>query len=51
MALPLDSILVGNRPIDVALSPDGTKLYVANQTDQNVAVVVDLASDGRLRRG
>ncbi len=39
----IDSILVGNRPIDVALAPDGTKLYVANQTDQNV-VVVDLAT-------
>ena len=39
----LDSIQVGNRPFDVALSPDGTKLYVANLTDQNVAVV-DLAS-------
>lgn len=39
----VDSILVGNRPIDVALSPDGTKLYVANQTDRNVEVV-DLAT-------
>ncbi len=38
----VDSILVGNRPIDVALAPGGTTLYVANQTDQNVAVV-DLA--------
>ena len=35
----IDSILVGDRPIDVALSPDGTKLYVANQTDRNVEVV------------
>jgi len=35
----VDSILVGDRPIDVALSPDGTKLYVANQTDRNVEVV------------
>ncbi len=39
----IDSVLVGNRPIDVALSPDGTTLYVANQTDRNV-VVVDLAT-------
>ena len=39
----IDSILVGNRPIDVALAPDGTKLYVVNQTDRNV-VVVDLAT-------
>ena len=39
----LDSVLVGNRPIDVAITPNGTKLYVANQTDQNVAVV-DLAT-------
>ncbi|MCY3681434.1 MAG: dockerin type I domain-containing protein [Gemmatimonadetes bacterium] len=39
----IDSVLVGDRPIDVALSPDGTKLYVANQTDRNV-VVVDLAT-------
>lgn len=38
----VDSILVGNRPIDLALSPDGATLYVVNQTDQNV-VVVDLA--------
>ena len=37
----VDSILVGNRPIDLALSPDGATLYVVNQTDQNV-VVVDL---------
>jgi YVTN family beta-propeller protein len=39
----LDSIVVGNRPIDLALTPDGRKLYVANQTDQNV-VVIDLAT-------
>lgn len=39
----VDSILVGNRPIDLALSPDGATLYVVNQTDQNV-VVVDLAT-------
>ena len=39
----VDSILVGNRPIDLALSPDGAILYVVNQTDQNV-VVVDLAT-------
>ena len=39
----VDSILVGNRPIDLALSPNGAILYVVNQTDQNV-VVVDLAT-------
>ena len=39
----VDSILVGNRPIDLALSPNGATLYVVNQTDQNV-VVVDLAT-------
>lgn len=35
----LDSVLVGNRPIDINITPDGRKLYVANQTDQNVAVI------------
>lgn len=35
----LDSVLVGNRPIDINITPDGRKLYVANQTDQNIAVV------------
>lgn len=39
----VDSILVGDRPFDVALAPDGTKLYVANLNDRNV-VVVDLAT-------
>ena len=44
----IDSILVGNRPIDVALSPDGTTLYVANQTDRNV-VVGDATMTGTAR--
>lgn len=35
----LDSVLVGNRPIDIDITPDGRKLYVVNQTDQNVAVI------------
>ena len=35
----LDSVLVGNRPIDINITPDGRKLYVANQNDQNVAVI------------
>jgi len=35
----LDSVLVGNRPIDINITPDGRKLYVANQTDQNIAVI------------
>ncbi|MBT3606143.1 MAG: hypothetical protein HN521_23990 [Candidatus Latescibacteria bacterium] len=37
--VPLDSVLVGNRPIDINITPDGRKLYVANQTDQNIAVI------------
>jgi YVTN family beta-propeller protein len=35
----LDSVLVGNRPIDINITPDGRKLYVANQTDRNIAVI------------
>ncbi|MDA0709639.1 MAG: beta-propeller fold lactonase family protein [bacterium] len=35
----LDSVLVGNRPIDIDITPDGRKLYVVNQTDRNIAVI------------
>lgn len=35
----LDAIAVGPGPIDVAFSPDGTKLYVAHRWDDSLSIV------------
>lgn len=40
---PLGSVPVGSVPIDVAITPDGTKAYVTNLFDNSVSVV-DLAT-------
>ncbi len=37
--VPADTILVGERPIDVAITPDGRKLYVANADSRDVSVI------------
>ena len=38
------TITVGNRPLEVAVSPDGSRAYVANQSSGNVSVI-DTAAD------
>jgi YVTN family beta-propeller protein len=36
---PVGSISVGNRPIGIAVSPDGTRAYVCNQSSHSVSVI------------
>ncbi|WP_283190726.1 beta-propeller fold lactonase family protein [Pseudomonas sp. PMCC200344] len=36
---PVGSIPVGNNPIGIAVSPDGTRTYVCNQTSHSVSVI------------
>lgn len=36
---PVDTISVGERPIDVAITPDGGKLYVANADSRDITVI------------
>jgi len=43
----LDSVVVGDRPIDIAITSDGKKLYVANQNSRDITVI-DVASKQRL---
>ena len=35
----IDTIIVGDRPIPVAVSPDGTRVYVGNNDDDTVSVI------------
>ena len=37
--VPVDTISVGERPIDVAMTPDGGKLYVANADSRDISVI------------
>jgi DNA-binding beta-propeller fold protein YncE len=39
------TISVGNGPVGVAFTPDGSKAYVANQFDNTVSVIASSARD------
>jgi YVTN family beta-propeller protein len=41
----LDSIMLGDSPAGIAITPDGRQIYVSNQVDDTVSVI-DTATDG-----